>query len=691
MLADTNPHLRGSLAADVPWVSRGFAGSRFRGPPPPALEAQHSEARPAAAAAVGEEHPAWQREWRANVFNRGEKDMQTRDGGRERAQQLGEHKVATEVHPSSVHFLQTRHALYVGHVVLAGPPSNNDVAEAWLTPIFADPNPCAAGGIPAHHVAGFALTTRPAAAEAVCLAEAKVPPLHTGDVAAARGRFCDSCGITSDAARLCSVFQAGAYKPLVRLESTSFIRVLKGPPESDPMWKSCTTPGAPVSLTFLEFETRKRYRVSGVICDPLTEGGFSVTTMECFSICPRYIQQRTIDFVCPAEEMPKPVAHSSLQQQDPSRLPEDLIEFITSRDTMFITSVNPELARGVDSSHRGGRPGFVRVVDKSKLVWGDYHGKGMFQVLGNTLICDKVGVTFVDFEHGHTLQVTGTLRVVWVDPKDGLDHCPRVCIFSISRWLYTEFASAFHWKFLALSSHHPVLIDTPLLHSLASSSVDSAADHWRAVGEAPLVKFHIETAWSESPCMKTFRLRMERPLMWEPGQYGTFCFDVGGAPFLRCFSVSSATRAVVPGAGSCDNLLGASDCVEISVKLQGRVTSWLHEHWEGSDGVCHGVEGGFTLSMSAYVMAQGNSIVEHPFSSWWKLLFLSAGSGVTPMMSMLRGIRNSLSGSLSIQVRHTKKMQPVMMQKTRRCPTSSTYTWSVAPTTCHSRLNGRRS
>ncbi len=46
------------------------------------------------------------------------------------------------------------------------------------------------------------------------------------------------------------------------------------------------------------------------------------------------------------------------------------IEFITSADTFMIGTCNPDSARGADCSHRGGRPGFVRVVDRKKLVWG---------------------------------------------------------------------------------------------------------------------------------------------------------------------------------------------------------------------------------------------------------------------------------------------------------------------------------
>lgn len=39
--------------------------------------------------------------------------------------------------------------------------------------------------------------------------------------------------------------------------------------------------------------------------------------------------------------------------------------FIATADTFFVASVHP--TRGVDASHRGGNPGFVRVLDDRTL------------------------------------------------------------------------------------------------------------------------------------------------------------------------------------------------------------------------------------------------------------------------------------------------------------------------------------
>ena len=48
-------------------------------------------------------------------------------------------------------------------------------------------------------------------------------------------------------------------------------------------------------------------------------------------------------------------------------------------DTLFLTTRHPD--RGVDVSHRGGRPGFAEWLDDRTLRLPDYPGNGLFQYL----------------------------------------------------------------------------------------------------------------------------------------------------------------------------------------------------------------------------------------------------------------------------------------------------------------------
>ncbi len=55
--------------------------------------------------------------------------------------------------------------------------------------------------------------------------------------------------------------------------------------------------------------------------------------------------------------------------------------FIESRDMFFLSSIDH---RGYPTcSHKGGEPGFIKVVDEKTIAFPSYDGNGMFLSLGN--------------------------------------------------------------------------------------------------------------------------------------------------------------------------------------------------------------------------------------------------------------------------------------------------------------------
>jgi hypothetical protein len=61
-----------------------------------------------------------------------------------------------------------------------------------------------------------------------------------------------------------------------------------------------------------------------------------------------------------------------------------------------------------DCSYKGGRPGFVRVVDDRTLEFPSYDGNGMFRSLGNISVNPRVALLFIDFERPNRMRVHGT-------------------------------------------------------------------------------------------------------------------------------------------------------------------------------------------------------------------------------------------------------------------------------------------
>ena len=76
---------------------------------------------------------------------------------------------------------------------------------------------------------------------------------------------------------------------------------------------------------------------------------------------------------------------------------------------------HPRPGRRCDASHRGGNPGFLRVVDAHTIVWPDYSGNSMFNTLGNIAVDPATGLTVVDPGTGTTLYLSGRAEVLWED------------------------------------------------------------------------------------------------------------------------------------------------------------------------------------------------------------------------------------------------------------------------------------
>jgi ferredoxin-NADP reductase len=136
----------------------------------------------------------------------------------------------------------------------------------------------------------------------------------------------------------------------------------------------------------------------------------------------------------------------------------------------------------------------------------------------------------------------------------------------------------------------------------------SGADLWSSEADDALI---CRAVRDETHDVKTFVLspRIPRRFQYQPGQFLTYAFEIGGETVHRCYTISSApTRP---------------DTISITVKrvAGGPVSNWLHDNLRAGGQVkALGPMGAF-------------SCFAHPAPRY---LFLSGGSGVTPLMSMAR-------------------------------------------------------
>jgi predicted pyridoxine 5'-phosphate oxidase superfamily flavin-nucleotide-binding protein len=181
----------------------------------------------------------------------------------------------------------------------------------------------------------------------------------------------------------------------------------------DPL-HSCIRDGAPVGGLGIELSTRRRNRVNGRIENCIIGEGFSIRVQQSFGNCPKYIQARN--------EQPRPRSTPVPKSRMASDLGDDEVSFIAGADTFFIASRSAQLdqeysSHGLDVSHRGGLPGFVRVVSRTELCFPDFSGNLLFNTLGNLEVDARAGLLFIDFESGRMLHVIGRTRISWDVPE----------------------------------------------------------------------------------------------------------------------------------------------------------------------------------------------------------------------------------------------------------------------------------
>ena len=201
---------------------------------------------------------------------------------------------------------------------------------------------------------------------------------------------------------------------------------------------------SPTGMLVINLAARHRVRLNGR-AQILADGKIRLMVDQVYGNCPQYIQAREIM----GSDRPASLNPSA----DPA---ETLIDrrrsWIEKSDTFFLATAHPE--SGLDASHRGGKPGFVRVEDDTHLIFPDYSGNKMFNSLGNITSYPKAGLLFPDFETGSVLQLTGSAKILWDDPRTAeFPGARRLVAFEVERLLELPGATALTFEFRSFSPH----------------------------------------------------------------------------------------------------------------------------------------------------------------------------------------------------------------------------------------------
>lgn len=372
--------------------------------------------------------------------------------------------------------------------------------------------------------------------------------------------------------------------------------------------------GAAVGLLGIELHTRRRNRMNGVLSS--LDAGFRVDVDQSFGNCPRYIQLRDFSFAR------DPQAAFSGQLEELAQLDAAARRLIEAADAFYVaTYADREARRQVDVSHRGGKPGFVRVGEDGLLTIPDFNGNLFFSTLGNIHLNGKAGLLFVDYENGDVLQVTGDAEVIFESPEiAAFQGAERLWSFRPRRIVRRPAGLALRWTFRAKGEAESSLLTGDWQRTEERLRVASLASQWR--------RFRVTQVVRESASINSYYLEPQDGgglLPHLAGQHLPIRVSIPGAdkPLIRTYTLSTA-----PSDGH----------YRISVKRDGLVSTWLHEHLHQGDTLeTRAPAGDFTLDGSG----------DRP------VVLLAGGVGITPMLAMAR--------HLAFEGRRTQRMRPVTL------------------------------
>ncbi len=83
--------------------------------------------------------------------------------------------------------------------------------------------------------------------------------------------------------------------------------------------------------------------------------------------------------------------------------------FIEARDSFYMATITENGWPYVQ--HRGGKPGFLRVVSPTQLAFADYKGNRQMLTTGNLATNDRVALFLMDYPRRERLKILGHARV----------------------------------------------------------------------------------------------------------------------------------------------------------------------------------------------------------------------------------------------------------------------------------------
>jgi predicted pyridoxine 5'-phosphate oxidase superfamily flavin-nucleotide-binding protein len=117
-----------------------------------------------------------------------------------------------------------------------------------------------------------------------------------------------------------------------------------------------------------------------------------------------------------------------------------LAAFIGEQTSFFLATANAEGQPYIQ--HRGGPPGFIKILDKQTLAFADFRGNRQYITQGNLAENPKAYIFLIDYVRRRRIKIWGEARVVEDDPALVASLMPRdykakpeqAILFKVATW-----------------------------------------------------------------------------------------------------------------------------------------------------------------------------------------------------------------------------------------------------------------
>ncbi|PQE29614.1 hypothetical protein CJF30_00009228 [Rutstroemia sp. NJR-2017a BBW] len=408
-----------------------------------------------------------------------------------------------------------------------------------------------------------------------------------------------------------------AVKTTVDREFDPVVEILLGKDANGTVQQETTDNGRMVGGLAIDLQARRRVKLYGRMAagalketsgKDVAEASLVVKIEQSLGNCPKYLNKKRI-----VPRIPSPQLVSTTIP-----IPDKAADLITRSDLFFISSSNHD--RDMDTNHRGGPPGFVRILsndaDGLVIVYPEYSGNRLYQTLGNLATTPRAGLVFPDFNSGDVVYLTGKTEILAGENATRLiSHTNLAVKIHVEDIKFVTDGLSFRGIEGEFSPYNP-----PVRY-LTSENTRGVQDNTKQM-HAKLIDKKILT-----PTVGRFRFHIPDPDQanrWKPGQYVALSFkeelDIGYShmrdddpkslndDYIRTFTVSSPKDPK-----------GAHDQFEITIRKVGVATDFLFRHNPRVE---------LELPLNGF---GGEFFVEQ--GSGEEVSFVAGGVGITPLLA----------------------------------------------------------